>query len=142
MFDNHSFCLLVTDLGSRSRSPASSPDNKLMSPTRTTSEQKPFRGFDITSLIRKDDEAPAKTESAKDSGSLPGSPGPSGFAPAVSPPFLPWVTPVLSLFFGRGFFRPLTTGSGGTRSRSSAGAARRTSPRVGVASCAEKYCPR
>ena len=74
MFDNHSFCLLVTDLGSRSRSPASSPDNKLMSPTRTTSEQKPFRGFDITSLIRKDDEAPAKTESAKDSGSLPSSP--------------------------------------------------------------------
>ena len=74
MFDNHSFCLLVTDLCSRSRSPASSPDNKLMSPARTTSEQKPFRGFDITSLIRKDDEAPAKTESAKDSGSLPGSP--------------------------------------------------------------------
>jgi len=43
------------------QSPASSPvqhcDNKLMSPTRTiTTEQKPFRGFDITSLIRKDDD--------------------------------------------------------------------------------------
>jgi len=30
-------------------------DNKWVSPTRTA-EQKPFRGFDITSLIRKDDE--------------------------------------------------------------------------------------
>ena len=54
--DNYSFCLI---LDIQSQSPASSPiqdtDNKLMSPTRTT-EQKPFRGFDITSLIRKDDD--------------------------------------------------------------------------------------
>ena len=55
---NYSFCLIIPDYH---QSPASSPvqhcDNKLMSPTRTiTTEQKPFRGFDITSLIRKDDD--------------------------------------------------------------------------------------
>ena len=37
------------------RSPSPPQDHKWVSPTRTV-EQKPFRGFDITSLIRKDDE--------------------------------------------------------------------------------------
>ena len=98
MFDNHSFCLHVSDLGSRSRSPASSPDNKLMSPARTPSEHKPFRGFDITSLIRKDDEAPAK-EPLKDSGSLPSSPN-NNSSPTMSrgPPLEKSSNPYAGLF--------------------------------------------
>lgn len=86
------------DKDSDIRSPASSPiqetDNKLMSPTRTP-EQKPFRGFDITSLIRKDDDPPK----AKSNEKTPPS-SPTNSSPTVSqgPPVEKSSNPYAGLF--------------------------------------------
>ena len=51
----------IPDLPSPARSPSQEEERKLSSPSRT-SDQKPFRGFDITSLIRKDDDPPARVK--------------------------------------------------------------------------------
>lgn len=94
------------DKDSDIRSPASSPvqesDNKLMSPTRTT-EQKPFRGFDITSLIRKDDEPPKAKQneewpSQKKSSSPPSSPTNSSPTVSQGPPVEKSSNPYAGLF--------------------------------------------
>jgi len=78
----------------RSPSPAHQ-DNKWVSPTRTA-EQKPFRGFDITSLIRKDDE----DEPLKRERSPPTSPANSSTSPKVSvgPPVEKSSNPYAGLF--------------------------------------------
>ena len=94
MSNNYSFCLIISDIRSPASSPIQESDNKLMSPTRTT-EQKPFRGFDITSLIRKDDEPPK----AKPNEKTPPS-SPTNSSPTVSqgPPVEKSSNPYAGLF--------------------------------------------
>ena len=93
-----------------SRSPASSPDpatTKLASPVSgRTPEQKPFRGFDITSLIRKDDtETAAAKTAASPEAKVVTSPTPTSSSPTLSrgPPIEKSSNPYAGLF-GSGLY--------------------------------------
>ena len=70
-----------------------------MSPTRTTEQQKPFRGFDITSLIRKDDEDCKKTPTPQSPPKSPHSPN-NNSSPTLSrgPPIEKSSNPYAGLF--------------------------------------------
>ena len=93
-----------------SRSPAGSPDpatTKLASPVSgRTPEQKPFRGFDITSLIRKDDtETAAAKTAASPEAKVVTSPTPTSSSPTLSrgPPIEKSSNPYAGLF-GSGLY--------------------------------------